>query len=392
MPGIIKRLVNPLLRFMNDSRAIGITLLACTFISLIVSNSSWGNMYTSFWKTEIHLFQSLHLPHTIVHFINDGLMVLFFFLAGMEIKRELLQGELSSFKNAALPFAAAIGGMIVPAFIYLLFNKGSEYAGGWAIPSATDIAFSLGVASLLGKRVPVSLKVFLTALAIIDDLGAIIIIALVYGESVHGIFLLLCTLAVVALYFLQRLKIKFGFLQIIIGIMLWYCMYNSGIHATVAGVVFAFFVPLHLIEDYEHRLHRIIYFVIVPLFALANTAILISAEGFNSLGSSLAWGIMLGLFVGKPIGIFLACRLLVNGKIAELPAGTTWQMLFGAATLAGIGFTMSIFISVLAFASEQIQDTAKIAVLLGSFAAICTGYILLRIFTFKKEKNEAMIA
>ncbi|PZR26128.1 MAG: Na+/H+ antiporter NhaA [Citrobacter freundii] len=363
---------------MRDSRTIGVLLLLCTAISLVLANLSGGIAYTGFWKMDMEWAHSLHLPHSIEHWINDGLMAIFFFLAGMEIRQELMSGELSSVSKAALPVSAAIGGMLIPAVIYALFNKGTVYAGGWAIPASTDIAFSLGIASLLGKRVPVSLKIFLTALAIIDDLGAIIIIALFYGEPVK-MFYLVGALAIIAtLIMLNRQKIRFGIWHLLLGLLLWYAVFNSGIHATVAGVVFAWMIPASKLELFKHKLHYPVNFLIVPVFALANTAIILPENIGTSLSGSLSWGIILGLVIGKPVGIVTACYIMVRNKKAQMPEGVSWMQLTGAGLLAGIGFTMSIFIAMLAFPEPQWQDAAKVAVLIASFIAIIFAIAWLR--------------
>jgi NhaA family Na+:H+ antiporter len=310
--------------------------------------------------------------------INDALMALFFFLAGMEIKRELVCGELASVKKSLLPISGAIGGMLVPALFFALFNKGTQYIHGWAIPTATDIAFTLGIASLLGKRVPVALKIFLTALAIIDDLGAIIVIAIFYGGRLQAGYLLGCLLVVAALWLLNRKKVTFGLAHWLLGILLWYCMFNSGIHATVAGVIFAFMVPMKELERLELKFHAPVYFLVMPLFALANTAINLPDNGLQSLTSSLSWGIITGLCIGKPLGICAACYFLVQKKWAVLPSGTNWPKMIGGSLLAGIGFTMSIFISTLAFDNPTMQDVAKISVLLASLLAMTGGYYWLK--------------
>ena len=290
----------------------------------------------------------------------------------------MVEGELASIKQAALPVVAAIGGMLVPALIYVFFNKGTSYIGGWAIPASTDIAFSLGVASLLGNRVPASLKIFLTALAIIDDLGAIIIIALFYGSAIKALFLLLAGIIIGLVYFMNNRGVKFGFFHIVLGTLLWYCIYNSGIHSTVVGVIFAFLIPKNMLSILEHKLHTIVNFIIIPIFALANTAILLPADISGALNSSLSWGIILGLFLGKPLGIFLSCYLIVKRKYAELPSDINWQHIIGAGFLAGIGFTMSIFIASLAFSEGDTKDIAKIAVLVASLLAMVGGYLYLR--------------
>ncbi len=369
------RLLHPLKKILHDSRSIGILLLVCTFISLLISNiPAIAPFYLQFWQISSHYADQLHLPHSLLHWINDGWMALFFLLAGMEIKRELVKGELSTFKKAALPAVGAIGGMLVPAVIYILFNKGSLYKDGWGIPMATDIAFSLGVASLLGNRVPVALKIFLTALAIIDDLGAIIVIALFYGGAIKLIWLLGCIALVVVLYLLLKKNTRLNLLHYLLAVLLWYCMFNSGIHATVAGVVFALLIPTRQLNRLETNLHHPVYFFIMPVFALANTAISFPSHILSSLGSSLSFGIIAGLLIGKPLGIISACYFMVKRKYGELPSGTSWYQMMGAGLLAGIGFTMSIFISTLAFADTAIQDIAKISVLLVSFIAMLAGY------------------
>ncbi|NCT95215.1 MAG: Na+/H+ antiporter NhaA [Chitinophagaceae bacterium] len=381
-----RKLLHPLRQFMHDSRAIGITLLACTFLSLILAN--WpgvGDWYRNLWhysldgSVEHHAHLGfLSLPNSPLLVINDALMAVFFFLAGMEIKRELVCGELASIKKSILPVMGAIGGMLAPALLYALFNKGTAFINGWAVPTATDIAFTLGIASLLGKRVPVALKIFLTALAIIDDLGAIVVIALFYGGAIQAGYLLLCLATVVLLWFLNQRKVAFGIWHWLLGLVLWYAMFNSGIHATVAGVIFAFLVPVKQLESLELRFHTPVYFIIMPIFALSNTAIAFPENSLTALNSSLSWGILAGLCLGKPLGICAAAYLLVSRKLADLPSGTNWKQLMGGAMLAGIGFTMSIFISTLAFNQVADQDIAKISVLLASLLAMAGGYIWLK--------------
>jgi NhaA family Na+:H+ antiporter len=375
--------LHPLKEFINDSRAIGVCLLCCTFISLIIANTSLGISYTNFWQ---HSFQSngtnhfhilfLSFPNSILTVINDFLMAIFFFMAGMEIKREILVGELSSIQKSLLPLAAAMGGMLFPALLFTICNKGTNYQNGWAIPTATDIAFTLGIASLLGKRAPVNLKIFLMALAIIDDLGAIIVIAFFYGEPVHYLYIIGVLLGMFLLWLLNYKKVKFGIGHLILGILLWYCMFNSGIHATVAGVVFAMFIPVKLLHRFEIKIHTFVYFLILPLFALANTAIVFPNEINDTLTGSLSWGIIFGLCLGKPIGIFLTSYFFVYKKWALLPLGISLKSLLGGGMLAGIGFTMSIFISTLAFDDIALQNAAKISTLLASFIAIILGCII----------------
>jgi len=377
IPFFKKKFISPAIKFIHDSKSIGITLLACTFISLLLANSPVSSHYLGFINATIPGFDSHFLPHSLLHFINDGLMSIFFFLAGMEIKRELNNGELSDIKNAILPIGGAIGGMLFPALIFLLLNKGSIYKDGWGIPTATDIAFSIGVASLLGKKVPVALKIFLTALAIIDDLGAIAIIAFFYGSAIQLKYLMLAAVVSGIIYFINKRLAKFGWVQIVLGIVLWACMYNSGIHATVAGVLLAFLIPTHWLALLEKKLHLPVYFIIMPIFALANTAIILPHNTASLLTDQLSVGILFGLFIGKPLGITLVCMYLVKRGYAKLPANTTVYQLIGVGILAGIGFTMSIFIATLAFTDTALQNEAKIAVLATSILAMIVGYIWL---------------
>lgn len=376
-----KKIVDPFLDFIQDSRAVGINLLLCTAVSLILANTNFAATYFS--AINIHIpFPSdtpIHLPYTLLHWINDGLMAVFFFLVGMEIKREITKGELSSFSKAILPLVAAIGGMVVPALIFFFINKDTNYTNGWGIPMATDIAFSLGIAALLGSRVPLGLKIFLTALAIIDDLGAILAIAIFYSATIHWIYLGIAAVIILVLYLLMRFKI-FGFFNFLLGILLWYCFYNSGIHATLSGVIFAFFIPIEKLPAIEHKLHTPVNFLIIPIFALANTAILLPGDILGSLNTNLSWGIIAGLCIGKPLGIFAACYLTVQLKWGILPTGTSWRHILGAGILAGIGFIMSIFIATLAFEDAATIDVAKISALVGSFLSIILGILWIRFF------------
>ncbi len=382
--------ISPLNQLLHDSRSVGITLLICTAFSLILTN--WGEIgtqYLAIWNvsfsgTDAHHFHILgmNLPNSPLLIINDGLMAVFFFLAGMEIKREMLQGELATVKQSLLPVFGALGGMIMPAIIFFFINKGTENIRGWAIPTATDIAFTLGVASLLGKRIPTGLKVFLTALAIIDDLGAIVVIAIFYGGDLQLVYLFGTIVLIGIIYFLNHKKVPFGILQFLCGIALWYCMFNSGIHATVAGVIFAFLVPTELLKKFETKIHIPVYFIIIPIFALANTAIPLPSGSLAALNTKLSWGIKLGLCLGKPIGITAFSYYLVKRKWAELPEGVNLYKLIGAGILAGIGFTMSIFISTLAFDDVPTQNAAKVSVLVASISAIIIGYLW---FRFEKK-------
>jgi Na+:H+ antiporter, NhaA family len=375
--------ISPLLEFIQDSRAVGIILLICAVLSLIISNSPWGNSYLSFWNTEVHL--SNYLPHTIIHWINDGLMAIFFFQVGMEIKRELVNGELSSLKQSILPVAGAFGGMFVPAIIFTLFNGGTIYANGWGIPMATDIAFSLGIASLLGDRVPIALKIFLTALAIIDDLGAIVAIAVFYTSTIHLLFLGIGALLFAVLLLWTKLKLPFGFWNFLLGIAMWFCFFNSGVHATIAGVLFAFTIPVKRLSNIEHSLHNYVNFLIIPIFALANTAIFIPTGFIQHISNSLSLGVMFGLLIGKPVGIVFFCWLLVKLKLGQLAEGISWKHMIGLGLLAAIGFTMSIFISMLAFKDSFTQDISKMAVMVASVIAIALGYAWFKLFIKEKQ-------
>ncbi|MEN9599618.1 MAG: hypothetical protein RL596_1937 [Bacteroidota bacterium] len=377
-----KQIINPLRLFIKDSRAIGITLLVCTFISLVLSNISFTSAdYTKIWLWGLHDSNEHHahigflsIPNSLLIWINDFLMAFFFFLAGMEIKRELVCGELSSIKKSLLPVIAAIGGMIAPAIIYSQCVKGTAFMNGWAVPMATDIAFTLGIASLLGKRIPVALKIFITALAIIDDLGAIVVIALFYGNGLVIGYLFLILIIMLVLWYLNKKQLSFGWVHIGLGVLLWYAMFNSGIHATVAGVLLAFMVPVKQLHHFEVKLHIPVYFIIMPLFALANTAIVFPENTNQIFTSSFSWGIMAGLLIGKPLGIVGATYFMIQKKFAELPSDTNWHMMIGAGILCGIGFTMSIFLATLAFSNPIEQDIAKIAVLLASVLAMLIGY------------------
>ena len=386
MSKAINKLGSYLLKFIKDSRSVGILLIISAIVSLVVANLALGQQYIKFWHTEFNWAHSFHLPHTIEHFINDGLMAVFFFLVGMEIKRELLEGELATIQKAAFPVVAAIGGMLVPAVIYAILNKGTGYISGWAIPASTDIAFSLGIASLLGNRVPASLKIFLTALAIIDDLGAIIIIALFYGSAIKLLFLMFAAVIIAVIYFMNSRRLKFGFFHIVLGILLWYCIFNSGIHATVAGVIFALLIPKNMLATLEHKLHFFVNFLIIPIFALANTAIVLPADIYGALNTSLSWGIILGLVIGKPLGIFITSYYAVKRRYTQLPSDITWKHIVGVGFLAGIGFTMSIFIASLAFSAGDTKDVAKIAVLVASLLAMIGGYFYLKSISIKASK------
>ncbi len=375
--------ISPLLEFIQDSRAVGIILIICTVVSLLLSNTGWGTAYIALWNTEIHL--SSALPHSVLHWINDGLMAVFFFLVGMEIKRELIIGELSSIKQSILPVTGALGGMLVPALIFTIFNYNTSFSNGWGIPMATDIAFSLGVASLLGSRVPVALKIFLTALAIIDDLGAIVAIAAFYTSTLHLVYLLIGLFLFAVLFTWSYFKLPFGFWNFILGIALWFCFFNSGVHATIAGVLFAFTIPVSKLSSIEHGINNYVNFLIIPVFALANTAIHIPAGFVQHLSNSLSLGIIFGLMMGKPIGIVLFCWITVKLKWGELAEGISWNHMIGLGLLAAIGFTMSIFISMLAFKDSFTQDMSKMGVMVATIIAIIIAYVWFKYFTKEKQ-------
>ncbi len=371
--------------FIRDSRAVGVLLICSTAASLVVANSSCGSGYLSFWEQEIITpAHGLHLPGSLLHFVNDALMSLFFFSAGLEIKREVLNGELQTIKKSMLPVISAIGGMLLPAIIYLAFCHHSHDYKGWGIPMATDIAFSLGALSLLGKRAPLSMRIFLTAIAIIDDIGGILAIAVFYAGHLNWLYSCLAAMIVVILLALNYFRVTRISIYLVTGLLLWYFVYNSGIHATIAGVLLAMVIPSSCIHRLEQSLRVPVNFIILPLFALANTAIILPAQVFPIISSPVHWGIFLGLFLGKPIGIFLATYVAVKLKIVDLPGSLTHKQVLGMGMMAGIGFSVSIFIATLAFPGTQTLLIAKLAVLNASLASGICGYCYLR-FTRKKQ-------
>ncbi len=428
---IFDRALRPFQRFARTESAGGIVLLVCTAIALIWANSAWRESYHHLWETRFALYAAGRaLDLTLHHWINDGLMAVFFFVVGLEIKREMLVGELSSARQAALPVAGALGGMIVPALLYTSLNFGGDGSAGWGIPMATDIAFALGVLALLGPRVPVALKVFLAALAIADDIGAVLIIALFYTSEISWASLGSGGVILVILIAMNALDVRRSGAYVAFGVLLWLAFIHSGVHATVAGVLLAMTIPartrihegefLHrarsAIDEFEaacqpgetvltnrgqqeaiealeraseaaqsplltmeHRLHTAVAFVIMPLFALSNAGVELGADMLGSLSLPVTGGIVLGLVLGKPIGITVFAWLAVRLGLAALPEQTRWRTLHGVAWLGGIGFTMSLFIAGLAFADASLLNSAKVGILAASSLAGVVGWALLRV-------------
>ena len=391
---MINYLTGPFKWFFKLEAASGLLLLVSAVIALFISNSSFSNYY--FDILDSHLLigtESIGLDLSLLHWINDALMAIFFFVVTLEIKREFLQGELSKPKQALLPIIGAVGGMLVPAAIYIFFNYKTGYSlKGWAIPTATDIAFSIGVLSLLGSRIPISLKVFLTALAIIDDLGAIIIIAFFYSGELQFVYLLLMFFSFLILLSLNKFGVKKFMPYLITGLFLWCFTYGSGIHSTIAGVLLATTIPhrneerdFSLLLKLEHFLSPYVAFGIMPLFALANAGVILDGVSFNSLLDPIPLGILCGLFFGKQIGVFVFSYISVKIKIAEMPANANWLKFYAVGILTGIGFTMSLFVGNLAFVDyTNSLDGVKIGVLVGSFLSAAVGYILLLVVCKKK--------
>lgn len=379
------RLTNLFKEFFNSQQIGGILLIIFTLFSITFANSSNGTEYIAFWKTKIGWKNTdFHLHLSIADWINDALMTVFFLLVGIEIKRELVIGELSDKKKALLPVFAALGGMIFPAIVFLLINfNHPEFIKGAGIPTATDIAFAIAIMGMLGDKVPASLKVFLTALAIIDDLGAIFVIAIFYGSHFSALYITLSAITITILYWLNKKNNNSLWIYMLLGIALWFFMLHSGIHSTLSGVILAFLIPFqhgkqHTIsQKLEHALQSPVTYFILPVFALANTAIQFDQPIAETLNSSLGLGIMLGLFLGKPIGIVSFSYLAQKLKIAQIAKNINFIQLLGAGILGGIGFTMAIFVTNLAFDSEMLIANGKIAILFGSLAAAFTGYVLL---------------
>ncbi|WP_129751715.1 Na+/H+ antiporter NhaA [Flavobacterium beibuense] len=386
--------------FFNSSSGGGVVLLICVALSLIIANTemAWGFEHFLEQKVGFHN-EAVHLEFSVINWINDGLMAVFFLLVGLEIKREIVEGELSSLRHASLPVLAAIGGVLVPATIYSLFNAGTPTVHGWGIPMATDIAFALGIVSLLGDKVPTGLKIFLAALAIVDDLMAILVIAIFYTSNLNLEYLMYAGGIMIILIIFNRLRLKNLLFYLIPGAIIWYLIHHSGIHATIAGVLTALTLPTtpddseSPLEKLEHALTKPVNFIIMPIFAIANTNITFVDGMVEGLASNLGLGIVLGLFLGKPIGIFVMSFLSVKLKIAELPKNTTWTHVVGLGMLGGIGFTMSIFIALLSFkTSVDLQTEAKFAVLVASVLSGVCGFTWLSLYNKKKKKKKEALA
>ena len=426
-----ERVLRPFHEFAAAESAGGIVLLVCTAVALGWANSPWSASYFSLWERQLSVgFEGAQLDKTLHHWINDGLMVVFFFLVGLEIKREMRVGELASLRQAMLPIAAAIGGMLVPAAIYALFNFGHEGSGGWGIPMATDIAFALGVLALLGSRIPAGLKVFLAALAIVDDIGAVLVIAVFYTADISVASLVASALVLAVLFICNRAGVRNSIVYALLGILLWFAVLKSGVHATVAGVLLALMIPartridedqfatsagraledfssasdpkassvmsnpgqqeaLHSLErsidlvqspllKMEHALHGVVAFAIMPLFAFANAGVKLNAAMLAAISWRVVLGVVIGLLAGKVMGVTLASLASVRLGIATLPDQVGWSQMHGVSWLAGIGFTMSLFIANLAFGSGPLLDSAKLGILAASFIGGIAGWLLLR--------------
>ncbi|MCC6838877.1 MAG: Na+/H+ antiporter NhaA [Flavobacteriales bacterium] len=372
------RPVDLFLDLLANERTSGILLVLCTAVSLVLTNSALGHGYVSFWHTQL-------AGGSVEHWINDGLMAIFFLMVGLELEREVYIGELSNRKLAMLPAIAALGGMLVPAGIHLLFNHGTPTASGAGIPMATDIAFAIGILSLLGNRVPLALKVFLTALAVIDDLGAIFTIAIFYSSGIQWAYLGGALGIFAVLLLLNRLKVHVLLPYLLLGAVMWWLMLHSGVHATITGVLVAFAIPFgdgsssSISWKLQHFLHKPVSFIILPLFALANTCLPLGADWYGHLMNDNSYGIFLGLVLGKPVGITLFCAIAIGLGICAMPAGISWKQLIGAGILGGIGFTMSIFIAMLAFDDAEHILSSKTTILLSSTVAAIIGYAWLHV-------------
>ena len=377
--------------FIKKESSAGVLLIVVTIFALLLQNSILSDFYTSFLHTPVEIrFGALQIAKPLLLWVNDGLMAIFFFLIGLEVKREVMEGHLSSIQQVTLPAFAALGGMMLPALVFIAFNRGESFAmNGWAIPTATDIAFALGILSLLGSRVPLSLKIFLMALAIIDDLGAIVIIALFYTSELSTISIAIASASLVALFIMNRLGVIRKAAYILVGIVLWVSVLKSGVHATLAGVALAFMIPLNskdkegkefsMAKEMEQGLHYWVAFMILPLFAFVNAGVDLKGISIDEMLTPVPLGIMMGLFVGKQVGVFGFSWIAIKLKWAKLPVDSSWIQLYGVAVLTGIGFTMSLFVDSLAYDDTQIYHYAdKLAILMGSFISAIVGYLILR--------------
>ncbi len=387
-------------RFFCMESASGILLFFAAIVAIVLANSPYSNDYTQLFSTTFSIkFGAFGLKKPLLLWINDGLMAVFFFLVGLELKREIIEGELSDIRKVMLPGIGAVGGMLVPALIYLVFNHSDSYtAKGWAIPAATDIAFALGVLALLGSRVPASIKVFLTSLAIFDDIGAILIIAFFYTSKLSVVALVIATICIVILFIFNRINITARSLYIAVGLVMWVALLKSGIHATLAGVILALFIPIKSkkhpnfspLKSLEHDLHFAVSFVILPLFAFANSGINLKESGIDAFLHPVPVGISLGLFIGKQLGVFGFCWLAIKLKLADIPHGAGWSALYGVSALCGIGFTMSLFIGSLAFNDININHLfdERTGIVLGSIVSGIIGYIILLRSLTPKNHNK----
>ncbi|EHJ01071.1 Na(+)/H(+) antiporter nhaA [Clostridium sp. DL-VIII] len=394
---IKNKVISPFLKFFKSESSSGLILLACAIIAIIIANSSLAESYENILHSYITIgYKEVSISMSVLHWINDGFMAIFFLVVGMEIKREVVYGELKSFKKTILPISAAIGGMIVPAIIYALFNYNRASISGWGIPMATDIAFALGVLSLVGKKAPKGIVVFLTALAIVDDLGAIIVIAVFYTSQISLSALIMAMGILIALILANKFNVKFPAVYIILGILLWICVLKSGIHSTIAGVLLGMTLPIgeniHKFKDsilhkFEETLTPWSSYLIMPIFALANSGITIDINSFSvAIVEHVSLGIIFGLFFGKQIGIFVTSYILVKLKIAKLPANVTKRHLYGASVLGGIGFTMSIFVASLSFTDEAILSMAKISIIIASILAAAFGAVIFKFIEIKGKQ------
>lgn len=385
--------------FFRMESASGILLMFAAALAMVLANSPLASWYSLIIDTPVQVsIGELVVAKPLLLWINDGLMAIFFFLVGLELKREVMEGELSNMRKVVLPGFGAIGGMLFPAAIYLFINRGDANAtSGWAIPAATDIAFALGILSLLGSRVPITVKIFLTSLAIFDDIGAIVIIAAFYTDQISLISLLIAGLCIPVLFALNRYGVSSRTIYLSIGVVMWVAMLKSGVHATLTGVILALFVPMRdksdpdarPLQEWEHDLHSLVAFVILPIFAFANAGISLAGVGLEQVMHGVPLGITLGLFVGKQIGVFAMCWIAIKLKLTDMPEGMNWVSMYGTGILCGIGFTMSLFIGSLAFESTGIDMIfdERLGILIGSLLSGIFGYLLLRYSFNKDAKN-----